>query len=66
MEQPYLTTTETITVTSYKYNPKYGDNRRCKCEHTYARHFDTYEDMEAIGCKYCQCDKFTEAKPLTL
>lgn len=42
------------------YNPNYGDNRICKCGHTYYRHFDTYENMYPIGCKYCQCSEFEE------
>lgn len=45
-----------------KYNENYGDDRICKCGHSYYRHFDTYdEDMEACGCKYCGCDHFEEA-----
>jgi len=43
-----------------KYNPKYGDNRVCECGHTYYRHFDSYEDMLDVGCKYCPCDTFKE------
>jgi hypothetical protein len=42
------------------YNPEYGDNRICECGHTYDRHFDSYEDMEPIGCKYCGCYEFVE------
>lgn len=60
-EQPYL---ETITLDrDLKYNPKYGDDKICKCGHTYDRHFDSYEQMEAVGCKYCRCNTFKEAKP---
>lgn len=33
----------------------------CKCGHTYHRHFDTYDDMRDIGCKYCQCMTFDKA-----
>ncbi len=57
-EKPYLE--EVVTETIYKYNPKYGDNKECECGHPYYRHFDTYEDMYAIGCKYCSCDHFKE------
>jgi len=58
---PYL---QKISVrTKYYYNPKYGDNRVCKCGHTYDRHFDSYEDMYPIGCKYCQCMEFVEDVP---
>lgn len=46
----------------YKYNPNFGDDRLCKCGHTYYRHFDSYEDMEAVGCKYCQCFHFEDAR----
>ena len=43
-----------------EYNPNYGDNRICVCGHTYGRHFDSFDDMEACGCKYCGCDEFKE------
>lgn len=36
-----------------QYDPNYGDNNECLCGHPYYRHFDTYDDMAAIGCKYC-------------
>lgn len=42
----------------WQYNPDYGDDKVCKCGHKYYRHFDTYEEMYPIGCKYCACDKF--------
>jgi hypothetical protein len=35
------------------YDPDFGDDRVCKCGHPYYRHFDTYEDMRPVGCKYC-------------
>ena len=50
-EKPYL---------NGKYNPNYGDDRVCKCGHVYDRHFDPYEEMEPVGCKYCGCSKFEE------
>lgn len=37
------------------YDPEFGDHRECKCGHTYERHFDPYEGMMAVGCKYCDC-----------
>lgn len=40
------------------YNPDYGDDRICDCEHAYYRHFDTYEGMKDVGCKYCDCRTF--------
>ena len=57
-EEAYL-----IELVSYKkrsYNPKYGDDRICECGHPYHKHFDSYEDMEPCGCKYCQCRTFVE------
>lgn len=42
------------------YDPEFGDDRKCKCSHIYYRHFDTYEDMEPVGCKYCLCGLFNE------
>lgn len=53
-ETPYLI--ELVEVR--KYNPEYGDDRMCKCGHVYHRHFDTYEEMLPIGCKYCECYTF--------
>ena len=44
------------------YNPNYGDDRMCVCGHPYFRHFDTYEDMSATGCKFCDCTEFVEKK----
>jgi hypothetical protein len=55
-EKPYI---EKEVVTKVRlYNPKYGDDKICKCGHPYYRHFDTYENMEAVGCKYCGCFEF--------
>lgn len=43
------------------YNPEFGDNRECECGHPYHRHFDSYDDMSPVGCKYCgDCVKFSE------
>ncbi len=58
MEKPYKETSVTTIVRSY--NPDYGDNRVCKCGHLYERHFDPYENMENVGCKYCRCYDFKE------
>lgn len=58
VEKPYITETGVYTI--HKYNPNYGDDRLCECGHPYHRHFDSYEDMEAIGCKYCTCYEFKE------
>lgn len=47
------------------YNKTYWDNRLCKCWHEYYRHFDTYDDMYSVWCKYCwygwDCNWFEEA-----
>jgi|TARA_R110000824_G_scaffold394396_2_gene594182 hypothetical protein len=59
VEQPYL---KVVSIeTEIKYNPNFGDNKECKCGHDYHRHFDSYEGMEATGCKYCGCNDFEEA-----
>ena len=55
---PYIETT--ITKIEKQYNPEYGDDRICECEHPYYRHFDTYENMYNCGCKYCECNEFKE------
>lgn len=57
-ENPYIE--RKIVVTKRFYNPDYGDGRECECGHAYYRHFDTYEDMDPIGCKYCGCYTFVE------
>lgn len=31
-----------------------------ECGHPYRRHFDTYEFMLPVGCKYCPCFTFKE------
>lgn len=50
---------------SLPYDPKYGDARLCECGHPYGRHFDGYEDMRAVGCKYCECHVFRPAEVQT-
>ena len=57
-KKPYLE--KKIEYIEYSYNPEYGDDRLCTCGHPYYRHFDTYEQMDPIGCKYCGCNHFTE------
>ena len=42
------------------YDPEFGDDRICDCGHAYYRHFDTYENMAPVGCKYCHCCEFRE------
>lgn len=52
---PYI---EEVTIIK-RYNPKFGDTKKCKCGHLYYRHFNLYDcDDEFYGCKYCACDDF--------
>ena len=44
------------------YDPTCDTEAECKCGHPYYRHFDSYNDMEPVGCKYCECRTF-EGKP---
>jgi hypothetical protein len=48
------TVTQQVEEPGAEYNPNYGDDKRCLCGHTYYRHFDSYDEMAPIGCKYCQ------------
>ena len=57
-QNPYLF--KTIKTTKRMYNPDYGDDRICRCSHPYHRHFDSYENMNPVGCKYCECFVFME------
>lgn len=62
-EKPYIK--RRVSKTIYVYNPDYGDDRVCKCGHSYMRHFDTYSNMDGntmdpVGCKYCDCFRFQE------
>lgn len=60
-QEPFLTK-EIVIIEKY-YNPNYGDDRMCTCGHPYYRHFDTYAEMENVGCKYagmCDCRGFYE------
>lgn len=43
------------------WNPNRDQQEKCTCSHSYERHFDSYEDMYPIGCKYCECDTFERA-----
>jgi hypothetical protein len=36
-----------------EYEETFGDNKTCECGCPYYRHFDTYSNMDAVGCKYC-------------
>lgn len=62
LDSPYIVEHKVTIEKVVKYNPNYGDNRKCKCGHSYYRHFDSWEDMFPCGCKYCRCDEFVEDK----
>ncbi len=59
-QKPYIEKTVVVEEKYTEYNPKYGDDRVCKCGHPYYRHFDTYDHMFPCGCKYCTCFRFVE------
>ena len=61
-DEPYLVYEYVEKHVEKRYNPNYGDDRMCVCGHPYYRHFDSYDHMEAVGCKYCGCQKFIEKK----
>lgn len=48
----------TIANVGKSYDRKIGDDKLCICGHTYFQHFDSFRDMEHIGCKYCNCKNF--------
>lgn len=52
---PYLLRSIQRVVLEHKWNPQYNEDSVCKCGHPYHRHFDPYQDMEPVGCKYCSC-----------
>jgi len=43
------------------FNPDYDKDAECLCGHPYHRHFDSYDDMTPVGCKYCTCFDFEKA-----
>lgn len=55
MSEPYLI----VFVEQKRHNPEYDQDAKCTCGHAYYRHFDTYDDMEPVGCKYCTCWHFS-------
>lgn len=57
-DDPYKEIVLEVAGILKQYNPDFGDNRLCECGHTYYRHFDTYEHMAPVGCKYCGCQEF--------
>jgi hypothetical protein len=57
---PYII--KQVVIEVRLYNPEFGNDRVCKCGHTYERHFNEYEepDEQDVGCKYCYCCTFVE------
>lgn len=45
------------------YDKDFGDKTRCRCNHAYFRHFDTYDAMRPVGCKHCRCHEFEVLTP---
>lgn len=58
--EPYFT--EYRFTENRRWNSEYDQDAICECGHPYYRHFDTYEDMSDVGCKYCECHTFILAK----
>ena len=56
--RPYLETRLEVVGVLKEYNPNYGDDKICECGHSYYRHFDSYDGMSPVGCKYCRCEVF--------
>jgi hypothetical protein len=46
-QPPYLVTKKIVMQRFFAYNPEYSDDRVCRCDRPYYRHFDTYENMDA-------------------
>jgi hypothetical protein len=59
---PYLHHSVQTTLLRRTWNPNYNQNAECKCGHEYHRHFDSYEEMWPIGCKYCECGEFKQTE----
>lgn len=57
-DAPYIETEVIVKAIFREYNPEYSDGKLCKCGHSYYRHFDSYEGMAPVGCKYCECNEF--------
>jgi hypothetical protein len=54
---------EALSDSTPQYDPQHGDDIECAasdCGHSYYRHFDPYEKMDPVGCKYCRCSQFVE------
>lgn len=51
-DTPRLTDDEVLV-----YDPELADVP-CRCGHAHYRHFDSYDDMRPVGCKYCECQEW--------
>jgi hypothetical protein len=54
-QQPYLLRNR---APEKIWNPHYNQQAMCTCGHRYERHFDSYDNMSNVGCKYCECTEF--------
>jgi hypothetical protein len=52
-DMSYVPASSTEDEIAEQYDENFGDNKLCECGHPYYRHFDTYDNMSAVGCKYC-------------
>ena len=55
---PYRVYDVVIRKRVMAHNPNYPDDNKCLCGHAYYRHFDPYENWDAVGCKHCGCGHF--------
>ena len=68
---PYIRKRHVI-IERFGYNPKYGNDRVCRCGHCYLHHFTYNSDATLVanidnaGYRHrdCLCTKFKEQKPL--
>lgn len=58
-DTPYLYKPINSLSQERQWNPKYDNDAVCECGHAYYRHFDSYENNDPVGCKYCNCHSFT-------
>lgn len=55
-----------VSIIGYApYDSTFGDDKKCRCGHPYHRHFDSYDHMRPVGCKYCRCDHYEEPIDMT-
>lgn len=55
-------TVSPINMEMASYDKNFGYDKICICTHPYNRHFDSYDHMKPVGCKYCVCSYFIEAE----